>query len=58
MKERQAAPTPAGWEVDMMSLPKLLILVLVIAVVWFGVKAIGRVKASSEAKAKEGDGQE
>lgn len=41
----------------MFSLPKLLILVLVIAVVWFGFKAITRIKANNEAKAKEGDGQ-
>ena len=40
----------------MFSLPKLLILVLVIAVVWFGFKAITRLK--NKAEAKEGDGQE
>ena len=40
----------------MFSLPKLLILVLVIAVVWFGFKAIGRIKGKAEAK--EGDGQQ
>lgn len=42
----------------MLSLPKLLILVVVIAVVWFGFKAITRIKAGNEAKAKEGDGQD
>lgn len=42
----------------MLSLPKLLVLVLVIAVVWFGFKAITRIKSSNEAKAKEGDGQD
>lgn len=43
----------------MFSLQKILILVLVIAVVWFGFKAITRIKANNEAKAaaKEGDGQ-
>lgn len=39
----------------MLSLPKLLILVVVIAVVWFGFKAVTRIKALNEAKAKEGD---
>jgi len=39
----------------MFNLPKLLILVLVIAVVWFGFKAITRLK--NKAEAKEGDGQ-
>ena len=42
----------------MFSVPKILILVLVIAVVWFGFKAITRIKAKNEAQAKEGDGQE
>ena len=42
----------------MLSLPKLLVLVVVIAVVWFGFKAITRIKASNEAKAKEGDSQD
>lgn len=41
----------------MFSIPKLLILVLVIAAVWYGFKAIGRVKAASDAKAKELDNE-
>ncbi len=41
----------------MFSLPKILILVVVLAVVWFGFKAITRIKANNEAKAKEGNGQ-
>ena len=36
----------------MLSLPKLLVLVVVIAVVWFGFKAITRIKASNEADRK------
>jgi hypothetical protein len=39
---------------------KILIVALVIALVWFGFKALARIKASNEAKAKEGgtDSQE
>jgi len=37
---------------------KIIFLVLIIAVVWFGFKMISRIKASNEAKAKETDSQE
>lgn len=42
----------------MFSIPKILVLVLILAVVWFGFKAVMRIKAANEAKAKESDAQE
>jgi len=42
----------------MFSIPKILVLVLILAVVWFGFKAVMRIKSANEAKAKEGDAQD